>query len=109
MTADLMQKIIRTASFVYEELTDGYSETDLGREFWKYLRSKVMDDSTKKVKVSGFVLEKVRSFDAKAFNRKYGCRLDTVKKSKEQLEFMCTCVSMLLHHSPYGAKLIDWS
>ena len=51
-----MHKLLNIAGYVYEELTDKFvDDKDLGREFWKYLKSKMLDDMTKKVKVSDFV------------------------------------------------------
>ena len=37
-----MHKLLNVASYIYEELTDMYSdEKDLGRDFWKHMKSKI--------------------------------------------------------------------
>lgn len=109
MTVRLLHKLTDVSSCLFEELTDGYSEVDLARDFWKYLKSRILDDSTKKVRVSEYVRERIMRLDEKAMKRKFGLKLSTVKKSSAQLDYVSSCVSTMLHHSSYGQKIIDWS
>lgn len=92
-----MHKLLNVAAYVYEELTDKFvDDKDLGREFWKYLKSKMLDDMTKKIKVSDFVYLQILELDADAFDKKYDMKLTNVKKSKEQLEFVTQVVTQML-------------
>lgn len=109
MRIELLQRLTTVSSYVFEEMTDDKTETELARDFWKYLRSRILDDMTRKIRVSEFVTDYVRSLSEKKFERKYGVKLANVKKSRLQLEFVAGCVSMLLHYSSYGSKIIDWS
>ena len=94
MRIELMHKLLNVASYVYEELTDMYSdEKDLGRDFWKHMKSKMLDDMTKKVKVSDFVYSKILDLDSAAFDKKWDCKLTIVKKSKAQMEFVTQVVT----------------
>ena len=89
-----MHKLLNIAGYVYEELTDKFiDDKDLGREFWKYLKSKMLDDMTKKVKVSDFVYLQILELDSEQFDKKYDMKLSNVKKSKEQLEFVTQVVT----------------
>lgn len=58
---------------MFEELSeDEFSDSkDLGREFFKFMKTKFLDDVTKKVKVSDFIKDKVLELDAPAFDKKY--------------------------------------
>lgn len=109
MRVELLRKLTDVSSYVFEEMTDRMSEIDMAREFWKYLRSRFLDDMNQKVRVSDFVAEFIRNIPEKEFDRKYGTKIGNVKKSKQQLEFCCTCVTTMLHYSSYGSKIIDWS
>lgn len=109
MRIELLQKLTTASSYIFEEMTDDKTETELAREFWKYLRTKMLDDMTRKIRVSEFVTDWIRRIPEKKFEKKYGVRLANLKKSKPQLEFVSGCVSMLLHYSSYGSKIIDWS
>ena len=89
-----MHKLLNIAGYVYEELTDKFvDDKDLGREFWKYLKTKMLDDMTKKVKVSDFVYLQILELDSEQFDKKYDMKLSNVKKSKEQLEFVTQVVT----------------
>ena len=102
-----MHKLLNIAGYVYEELTDKFiDDKDLGREFWKYLKSKMLDDMTKKVKVSDFVYLQILELDSEQFDKKYDMKLSNVKKSKEQLEFVTQVVTQMLKCS--DNQMIDW-
>lgn len=109
MRVELLKKLTDVSSYIFEEMTDKMSEIDMAREFWRYLRSKFLDDMNQKVRVSDFVGNFIRNLPETEFDAKYKTKLGNIKKSKQQLEFCCTCVTTMLHYSSYGSKIIDWS
>lgn len=109
MRIELLRRLTTTSSYLFEEITSEKTELDLAKEFWQYLRSRLLDDMTQKVRVSEFVEEKIRNLDPDAFEKKYGQSLSNVLKSRAQLDFACCCVTTLLRFSSYGQKIIDWS
>lgn len=109
MTINLMKRLVDVSSYVFEEMTSEKTENDLAKDFWKYLRSRLLDDMTKKVRISEFVRDYVLGLDETAFFSKYGQKISNVKKSKAQMSFVCSCISLMLQHSTYGVKIIDWS
>lgn len=109
MRVELLKKLTDISSYIFEEMTDKMSEIDMAREFWKYLRSKFLDDMNQKVRVSDFVREFIKNIPEDEFNKKYLVKLENIKKTKQQLDFCCSCVTMMLHYSSYGSKIIDWS
>jgi sulfur relay (sulfurtransferase) DsrC/TusE family protein len=109
MRVELLRKLTDVSSYIFEEMTDKMSEIDMAREFWKYLRSKFLDDMNQKVKVSDFVREFIKTLSEEDFNLKYKIKLGNIKKSRQQLDFCCSCVTTMLHYSSYGSKIIDWS
>lgn len=109
MRTELLRRLIDVSSYIFEEMTEKMSETDMSREFWKYLRSRLLDDMGQKVKVSDFVCEFVRKIPEEDFDRRWNTKIENVKKSREQLDFCCSCVTVMLHYSSYGSKIIDWS
>ena len=109
MRVELLRRLTDVSSYLFEEMTERMSEIDMAREFWKYLRSRFLDDMNEKVRVSDFVAEFIRGLDEKEFSAKYKVSLGNVKKSKQQLDFCCSCVTTMLHYSSYGSKIIDWS
>ena len=104
-----MRRLTTTSSYLFEEITQQKTELDLAREFWQYLRSRLLDDMAQKVRVSEFVEEKIRGLDPGEFEKKYGQSLSNVLKSRAQLDFACCCVTTMLRFSSYGSKIIDWS
>lgn len=109
MTIDLMKRLVDMSSYVFEEMTSEKTENDLAKDFWKYLRSRLLDDMTKKVRISEFVRDYVLGLDEADFFSKYGRKISNVKKSKAQMSFVCSCISLMLQHSAYGVKIMDWS
>ena len=76
MQIQLMHKLLDLASYIFEELNDEFDNSkDLGREFFKYLKSKFFDDITQKIKVSDFIYDKILDINAKEFDAKYHCNL----------------------------------
>lgn len=103
-----MHKLLDLAGFIYEELNDKFSDhKDLGREFFKYLKSKFFDDITQKIKVSDFIYDKILSIDTAEFDKKYCCNLSACKKSKSQMQFVTSVVTQMLKHS-CNNEIIEW-
>ena len=103
-----MHKLLDLSGFIYEELNDEFDDSkDLGREFFKYLKSKFFDDITQKIKVSDFIYSKILSLDSKAFDEKYCCNLTACKKSKNQMQFVTSIVTQMLKYSS-KIEIIDW-
>lgn len=109
MRLELMNKLNLIATYVFEEITDIANEKDISKDFWKYLRSRLLNDMNQKVKISEYIYYIISKINVKEFNKKYSVKLDNVKKSKQQLDFLCSAVSILLHYSDYGNKMIEWS
>lgn len=109
MRLQKLHSLTDTSACIFEELTDGYSEIDIGRDFWRYIKSRILDDSTKKAKVSEYVRARILKMNDRKFAKKYGVKLSNIKKSREQIDFCCSCVSLLMQHSSFGQKIIDWS
>lgn len=108
MRIDLMHKLLDLASYIFEELNDEFDDSkDLGREFFKYLKSKFFDDITQKIKVSDFIYDKILELDTKAFDAKYHCNLAACKKSKNQMMFVTSIVTQMLKYSNKN-EIIDW-
>lgn len=109
MRPKLMHKILNVAGYVYSELSedDFACRKDLGREFFKFMKSKFISDSFRKVKVSDFIRHKIMQLDAAKFDEKYRTSLATVKKSKDQLEFLTTVVTQMFRYSSKN-DVLDW-
>ena len=46
MRIELLRRLTTTSSYLFEEITSEKTELDLAREFWQYLRSRLLDDMT---------------------------------------------------------------
>lgn len=108
MTIKLLHHLLDVSSYVYEELTDTMGDYDITKNFWKYLKSKFLDDNTKKIKVSDYIREELFRIDVKKFNARYSCKLQNIKKSKQQVAFICSCVALMFQHSAVGDNIIEW-
>ena len=108
MRIELMHKLLDLAGFIYEELNDEFNDSkDLGREFFKYLKSKFFDDITQKIKVSDFIYDKILALDTEEFDKKYYCNLSACKKSKNQMQFVTSIVTQMFKYSSKN-EIIDW-
>lgn len=108
MRIELMHKLLDLSGFIYEELNDEFDDAkDLGREFFKYLKSKFFDDITQKIKVSDFIYEKILDIDTETFDKKYDCNLSACKKSKDQMQFVTSVVTQMFKYSSKN-QIIDW-
>lgn len=103
-----MHKLLDLSSFIYEELNDSFDDSkDLGRQFFKYLKSKFFDDVTQKIKVSDFIYEKILELDTEQFDKKYCCNLSACKKSRNQMQFVTSVVTQMFKYSSKN-EIIDW-
>ena len=103
-----MHKLLDLSGFIYEELNDKLNDPkDLGRQFFKYLKSKFFDDVTQKIKVSDFIYEKILEIDTKKFDKKYDCNLAACKKSRNQMQFVTSVVTQMFKYSG-NTEIIDW-
>ena len=108
MRIELMHKLLDLSGFIYEELNDKLSDPkDLGRQFFKYLKSKFFDDVTQKIKVSDFIYDKILEIDTKKFDKKYHCNLAACKKSRNQMQFVTSIVTQMFKYSSNN-EIIDW-
>lgn len=108
MRIDLMHKLLDTSGFLYEEFFNEFDDSkDMGREFFKFMKSKFMTDVTQKIRVSDFIKDKILTLDAESFDKKYNTHLVNIKKSKQQLNF---CVAVCTQMLKYSSKndIIDW-
>ena len=46
---------------------------DISKSFWKHLKSKFLDDNTKKIKVSDYIREELFKIDVDVFNEILFC------------------------------------
>ena len=103
-----MHKLLDLSSYIYEELNDEFDDSkDLGRQFFKYLKSKFFDDVTQKIKVSDFIYEKILDLDTQLFDKKYQCNLSACKKSRNQMQFVTSVVTQMFKYSSKN-EIIDW-
>ena len=103
-----MHKLLDLAGFIYEELNDEFDDSkDLGRQFFKYLKSKFFDDVTQKIKVSNFIYDKILEIDVDSFDKKYDCNLSACKKSRDQMLFVTSIVTQMFKYSNKN-EIIDW-
>lgn len=108
MRPQLMHKLLDLSEFIYEEFSDEFDDSkDLGREFFKYLKSKFFDDITHKIKVSDFIYNKILKIDEAEFDKKYCCNLTACKKSKDQMLFVTSIVTQMFKYSCQN-EIIDW-
>ena len=103
-----MHKLLDLAGFIYEELNDSFDDSkDLGRQFFKYLKSKFFDDVTQKIKVSDFIYDKILEINTEEFDNKYQCNLSACKKSRNQMQFVTSVVTQMFKYSSKN-EIIDW-
>lgn len=106
MTTRLMHKLVQTADFIFQEMTDDFAPKDIGNAFWKYLKSKLLDDTTKKIRVRDFVYDWILKLDPESYREKYSINLEAVKKSKEQMMFLSDTISKMIKYA--DIPLIDY-
>ena len=108
MRVELLHKLLDLSSFIYEELNDEFDDSkDLGRQFFKYLKSKFLDDVTHKIKVSDFIYDKILDLHTEEFDKKYECNLAECQKSKDQMLFVTSVVTQMFKYSNKN-EIIDW-
>lgn len=79
---------------------------DVGNAFWKFTKSKFLDDNVHKIKVVDFVYDYILKLDVDFYKEKYGIQLQNVKKSKSQMTFVSEIIAKMIKHS--DIPLIDY-
>ncbi len=103
-----MHKLLDLSEFIYEEFSSEFDDSkELGREFFKYLKSKFFDDITHKTRVSDFIYDKILKINEAEFDRKYCCNLAACKKSKDQMLFVTSIVTQMFKYSSQDG-IIEW-
>lgn len=46
MRIELLQRLTVVSSYIFEEITQEKTELDIAKDFWTYLRSRLLDDMT---------------------------------------------------------------
>ena len=44
-----MHKLVQAADILFQDMTDELSPKDIGNSFWMFVKSKLLDDTTKKI------------------------------------------------------------
>lgn len=107
MKIKLMRELLDVAYYIFEDMTDAYNPKEIGNLFWDHVRSKTLDGTTKKIKVTDFIYSYLRKVNPKHYKQKYGINLSKIKKSKDQLTFVSELITKMLKHST-DTSLIDW-
>lgn len=106
MTVKLMHNLITTTDYIFQEMTDTMSDKDIGNDFWRFVKSKFLDDNQKKIKVFDYCYNVILNLDCEFYRKKYGVNIDNIKKTKEQITFCSEILSKMLKHS--DIPLIDY-
>lgn len=106
MTTKLMHKLVQAADILFQDMTDELSPKDIGNSFWMFVKSKLLDDTTKKIKVRDFVYDWILKLDPKICKEKYDLNLEAIKKSKEQMMFLSDTISKMIKYA--DIPLIDY-
>ena len=106
MTTKLMHKLVQAADILFQDMTDELSPKDIGNSFWTFVKSKLLDDTTKKIKVRDFVYDWILKLDSKVCKEKYDLNLEAIKKSKEQMMFLSDTISKMIKYA--DIPLIDY-
>lgn len=101
-----MHKLVQVADVIFQDMTDALSPKDVGNAFWKFLKSKMLDDTTKKIRVRDFVYDWILKLDDKDYNTRFNINLEACKKSKEQMMFLSDTVSKMIKYA--DIPLIDY-
>lgn len=87
-------------------MTNELSPKDIGNSFWIFVKSKILDDTTKKIKVRDFVYNWILNLDAKTCKARLDINLESIKKSKEQMMFLSDTISKMIKYA--DIPLIDY-
>lgn len=87
-------------------MTDELSPKDIGNSFWTFVKSKILDDTTKKIKVRDFVYDWILKLDTEACKKRLDINLGSIKKSKEQMMFLSDTISKMIKYA--DIPLIDY-
>lgn len=106
MKVKLMHQLIEASDMIFQSWTNEVAGKDIGNDFWTFVRSQMLTDGVKKIKVFDFVYDHILHLDSEAFQKKFGVSLENIKKSKDQLTFVSEIVSKMIKHS--DIPLIDY-
>ena len=101
-----MHKLVQTADTIFQDMTDEMLPKDVGNLFWQFAKSKILDDTTKKIKVRDFVYDWILKLDNDTYREKFNINLEAIKKSKEQMMFLSDTISKMIKYA--DIPLIDY-
>lgn len=101
-----MHQLIEVSDIIFQSWTNEVAGKDIGNDFWLFVRSQLLTDGIKKIKVFDFVYDHILKLDSAAFQAKFNISLENVKKSKDQMTFVSEIVSKMIKHS--DIPLIDY-
>lgn len=101
-----MHKLVQVADVIFQDMTDALSPKDVGNAFWKFLKTKMLDDTTKKIRVRDFVYDWILKLDDENYSSRFNINLEACKKSKEQMMFLSDTVSKMIKYA--DIPLIDY-
>ena len=106
MTTRLMHKLVQAADTIFQDMTDEMLPKDVGNLFWQFAKSKILDDTTKKIKVRDFVYDWILKLDNDTYREKFNINLEAIEKSKEQMMFLSDTISKMIKYA--DIPLIDY-
>ena len=86
MTTRLMHKLVQAADTIFQDMTDEMLPKDVGNLFWQFAKSKILDDTTKKIKVRDFVYDWILKLDNDTYREKFNINLEAVLLDKNNAE-----------------------
>ena len=101
-----MHKLVQTADTIFQDMTDEMLPKDVGNLFWQFAKSKILDDTTQKIKVRDFVYDWILKLDNDTYREKFNINLEAIKKSKEQMMFLSDTISKMIKYA--DIPLIDY-
>ena len=70
MKVQLMHKLLNVSDYIFQEMTDSMTGKDVGNAFWKFTKSKFLDDNVHKIKVADFVYDYILKLDVDFYKEK---------------------------------------
>ena len=72
MKVQLMHKLLNVSDYIFQEMTDSMTGKDVGNAFWKFTKSKFLDDNVHTIKAVDFVYDYILKLDVDFYKEKYG-------------------------------------